>query len=162
MGNVFSLMDQLVDEAYAPRYNNPQQYQTQYQTQYPLYTTTRHSSAPYDNTPTSTEEVNTRQSYEQLRYERLRRERIKRKEPEKFEIEQEEYAKKLREQEALEGLRLKDEREKHKAYGINYDISYQVNKKEQNKDFISNPDIRQNVEYEDNYLYDRQIRRERY
>lgn len=144
-------MDQPDDETYAPRYHNPQQYQTQY----PLYTTTRQSSAPYHNMLASTEEESTRQSYEQLRYERLRRERVKRKELEKFEIEQEEYAKKLREQESLERLRLKDERERHRTHDINNDMSYQFNKKEQNKDFRSNPDIRQHVEYDS---YDRQIR----
>ncbi|GBB97413.1 hypothetical protein RclHR1_02990014 [Rhizophagus clarus] len=161
MGNVLSLMDQPEDETYAPRYNNPQQYQTQY----PLYTTTRQSSIPYYyNTFTSTEEESTRQSYEQSRYERHMRERIKRKELEKFEFEQEEYAKKLREQEALERLRIKDEKEKHKAHDINNNLSssYQFNKNEQTKNFKINPDIRQNVYYGDNYSYNRQIKRERY
>ncbi|GBB97405.1 hypothetical protein RclHR1_02990006 [Rhizophagus clarus] len=119
-------MNQLDD---APRHNNPQQHQTQY----PLYTATRQSSY---NMLISTEEESARQSYEQLRHERLKRERIKRKGHEQ-------------KQEVLETLKLKDGSEIHGEHDINKEISYQINTKEQNKDFKISLDIRQNVEYED-------------
>ncbi|RIA83853.1 hypothetical protein C1645_833183 [Glomus cerebriforme] len=92
---------------------------------------------------TSTQEESTRRSYEQLRYERAKLGRVKRKETENFGHEQEEYERKLREQEAKK-LKLQDKRRKREVHDISNNVSYQ------NIDLESNRDVRPSVELEEN------------
>src|ERR1044072_4383070 len=146
MGKVLSLFEE--EEVYAPGYNNPQEYQTQRSTQRSLYAKT----SKY----TSTEDEATRQSYERSRYKRSKREKLKRKELENYELEQEEYLRKLREQESLERFKIRDERDRKSRgdddYGGVYE-SYQISDiiDEQNSGLENNRDVRQNVGYGEIY-----------
>ncbi|RIA83852.1 hypothetical protein C1645_444642 [Glomus cerebriforme] len=115
MGNTFSLVDKSEEETNAQRYL------------------------------TVTQEESTRRSYEHIRHERAKFGRVKRKETENFGHEQEEYERKLREQEVLMKLKLQEKRSKREVHGISNNVSYQ------NTGLENNRDIRPSVKHEEIY-----------